>query len=58
MQVCLGASIGIARPSSLLWLKTDLFTYGLGFLMLSMGLTLTLDDFKQVHARPLSIAAD
>ena len=48
MQVCLGAALGISKPSALLWFKSDLFTYGLGFLMLSMGLTLTIEDFKQV----------
>ena len=47
-QVCLGAALGISKPSALLWFKSDLFTYGLGFLMLSMGLTLTIEDFKQV----------
>jgi len=46
--VCLGAALGIGKPSALLWFKSDLFTYGLGFLMLSMGLTLTVEDFKQV----------
>lgn len=50
-QVCLGAALGISRPQSLLWFKTDLFTYALGFLMLSMGLTLTFDDFRQVRAQ-------
>ncbi|BDA41888.1 probable sodium/metabolite cotransporter BASS1, chloroplas [Coccomyxa sp. Obi] len=53
--VCLGAALGISRPSSLLWFKSDLFTYGLGFLMLSMGLTLTLDDFKQCMKNPVPI---
>ena len=48
VQVCLGAALGISKPSALLWFKSDLFTYGLGFLMLSMGLTLTIEDFKQV----------
>ena len=48
LQVCLGAALGISKPSALLWFKSDLFTYGLGFLMLSMGLTLTIEDFKQV----------
>ena len=48
-QVCLGAALGISRPQSLLWFKSDLFTYALGFLMLSMGLTLTFDDFRQVR---------
>ena len=46
--MCLGAALGISKPSALLWFKSDLFTYGLGFLMLSMGLTLTIEDFKQV----------
>ena len=46
-QVCLGAALGISKPSALLWFKSDLFTYGLGFLMLSMGLTLTIEDFKK-----------
>ena len=47
--MCLGAALGISRPASLLWFKSDLFTYALGFLMLSMGLTLTFDDFRQVR---------
>ena len=49
VQVCLGAGIGIARPQTVAWLSSDLFTYLLGFLMLSMGLTLTFDDFKKVR---------
>ena len=52
LQVCLGAALGISKPSALLWFKSDLFTYGLGFLMLSMGLTLTIKDFKQVGQPP------
>ena len=47
-QVCLGASVGITNPQSLAWFKPDMFTYSLGFLMLSMGLTLTVEDFKLV----------
>ena len=45
----LGATIGIARPSAVTWLNSDLFTIFLGFLMLSMGLTLTVEDFKKVR---------
>ena len=56
-QVCLGAALGISKPSALLWFKSALFTYALGFLMLSMGLTLTFDDFRQVHSRNAHIAA-
>ena len=58
VQVCLGAALGISKPSSLLWFKSDLFTYALGFLMLSMGLTLTFDDFRQARsAQPSCILA-
>ena len=53
--MCLGAALGISKPSALLWFKSDLFTYGLGFLMLSMGLTLTIEDFKQVREQLLRI---
>jgi predicted Na+-dependent transporter len=49
VQVVLGATIGITRPSAVTWLDSDKFTYALGFLMLSMGLTLTVDDFKKVR---------
>ena len=49
MQVCLGAAIGISRPESVAWCSSGLFTGLLGFLMLSMGLTLTFDDFKKVR---------
>ncbi|KAK9822155.1 hypothetical protein WJX81_000329 [Elliptochloris bilobata] len=53
--VCLGAALGISKPASLLWFKSDLFTYALGFLMLSMGLTLTFDDFRQCMKNPVPI---
>lgn len=48
MQVCLGAFVGISSPQSLAWFKPEMFTVSLGFLMLSMGLTLTIDNFKEV----------
>lgn len=48
----LGAVIGITKPSAVTWLNSELFTYALGFLMLSMGLTLTVDDFKKVPPTP------
>jgi BASS family bile acid:Na+ symporter len=53
--VCAGAALGISAPSALSWFKTDLFTYSLGFLMLSMGLTLTVDDFRQCLKNPVPI---
>ena len=37
------------------WLETDLFTLGLGFLMLSMGLTLTFEDFRRCLRNPWTV---
>lgn len=47
----LGAVIGVARPAAVTWFSSDIFTYALGFLMLSMGLTLTFKDFQKVVLR-------
>jgi BASS family bile acid:Na+ symporter len=53
--VFLGAALGIAKPAAVTWFSADLFTYGLGFLMLSMGLTLTFNDFKECMKNPVPI---
>ncbi|PON49115.1 Bile acid-sodium symporter/arsenical resistance protein [Trema orientale] len=53
--VILGTIIGIYKPSAVTWLETDLFTVGLGFLMLSMGLTLTFEDFRRCLQNPWTV---
>jgi len=53
--VVIGASLGIYKPSAVTWLQTDLFTVCLGFLMLSMGLTLTFDDFRRCLRNPWTV---
>ncbi|PON39696.1 Bile acid-sodium symporter/arsenical resistance protein [Parasponia andersonii] len=53
--VILGAIVGIYKPSAVTWLETDLFTVGLGFLMLSMGLTLTFEDFRRCLRNPWTV---
>ncbi|KAJ4708363.1 putative Sodium-bile acid cotransporter [Melia azedarach] len=53
--VILGTVIGIYKPAAVTWLETDLFTVGLGFLMLSMGLTLTFEDFRQCLRNPWTV---
>lgn len=53
--VILGTVIGIYKPSMVTWLETDLFTVGLGFLMLSMGLTLTFEDFRRCMKNPWTV---
>uniref|UniRef100_A0A0D9V3G9 Uncharacterized protein n=1 Tax=Leersia perrieri TaxID=77586 RepID=A0A0D9V3G9_9ORYZ len=42
-------------PVWVTWLETDLFTVGLGFLMLSMGLTLTFEDFRRCMRNPWTV---
>ncbi|XP_042417327.1 probable sodium/metabolite cotransporter BASS2, chloroplastic [Zingiber officinale] len=53
--VIIGTIIGIYKPSMVTWLETDLFTLGLGFLMLSMGLTLTFEDFRRCMRNPWTV---
>ncbi|KAJ4952738.1 hypothetical protein NE237_029570 [Protea cynaroides] len=55
LWVILGTIIGIYKPAAVTWLQTDLFTVGLGFLMLSMGLTLTFDDFRRCLRNPWTV---
>ncbi|XP_031248121.1 sodium/pyruvate cotransporter BASS2, chloroplastic-like [Pistacia vera] len=53
--VILGTIIGIYKPAAVTWLETDLFTLSLGFLMLSMGLTLTFEDFRRCLRNPWTV---
>lgn len=55
LWVCIGVAVGLARPSAVTWFTSDLFTVALGFLMLSMGLTLTFQDFKDCVRRPFPV---
>ena len=52
LWVFIGAGLGITKPAAVTWFSSKLFTYALGFLMLSMGLTLTVNDFKKCAERP------
>ncbi|XP_044463283.1 probable sodium/metabolite cotransporter BASS2, chloroplastic [Mangifera indica] len=51
----MGTVIGIYKPAAVTWLETDLFTLGLGFLMLLMGLTLAFEDFRQCLWNPWTV---
>lgn len=52
----LGTSISaLFRPGIFTWFGDDLITLGLGCIMLAMGLTLEIDDFRRVLARPLVV---
>lgn len=55
LWVFIGAAIGIFRPEAVTWFSTQMFSTSLGFLMLCMGLTLSVADFKACAARPAPI---
>lgn len=48
--------IALKSPSSFDWFTTQYFTAALAALMLSMGITLTPDDFLKVLEKPASVA--
>lgn len=45
--------LALRSPQSFSWFTTEYFTAGLAALMLSMGITLTPDDFVQVAKNPV-----
>lgn len=47
--------VALKSPSSFDWFTTDYFTGALAALMLSMGITLTPDDFVAVAKEPVSV---
>ncbi len=50
--ILLGVGITLFEPNVFVWFNSQMITYGLGFVMLGMGLTLSLDDFKQISKTP------
>lgn len=51
---CAGALI---EPALFIWFDRRLIIWGLGVIMLGMGITLSLDDFRRVLVMPRSVAA-
>ncbi len=49
------SAISFFKPSLFTWFSGDLITYGLGIIMLGMGLTLSLNDFKGVMKYPFLV---
>jgi len=57
LWVLAACGVALVEPAWLAWFREPWITRGLGLIMLGMGLTLTLDDFAQVAARPAAVAA-
>jgi len=49
------AAWALKAPEAFAWFTTDYFTGGLGILMLSMGITLSPDQFVRILARPNAV---
>ena len=49
------AVVALWWPDAFLWYGKETITIGLGIIMLGMGLTLTLEDFRRVWQRPAAI---
>ena len=52
LWIILGSAIALIEPSIFTWFSGPFITYGLGIIMLGMGLTLKTDDFKLVMKSP------
>ncbi|HSI14485.1 MAG TPA: phosphotransferase [Chthoniobacter sp.] len=50
------AVVGLVRPETLSWFRGPWVVWALTLVMLSMGLTLTLDDFRRLFRLPGSLA--
>ncbi|EWM27587.1 bile acid:sodium symporter family protein [Nannochloropsis gaditana] len=51
----LSSGLALYRPELFAWFTTKYFTWGLGLLMLSMGITLSPQDFADVLKRPSAV---
>lgn len=51
----ISATTAFFYPSTLNWMTTSQFEQGVGLLMLSMGLSLSLEDFKKCAEQPIPI---
>ncbi|KAL4527435.1 hypothetical protein Ndes2526B_g08877 [Nannochloris sp. 'desiccata'] len=51
----ISGAIAFFHPNSLNWMTTTQFEQGVGLLMLAMGLSLSMDDFRKCAANPTPI---
>ena len=56
LWTALSAGVALTRPETFSFLDTNSFTALLATLMLSMGITLTVEDFKRVFGKPIPVA--
>ena len=57
LWVLAACGMALVRPEYFTWFHGQAIVYGLGLIMLGMGITLTLQDFARVATRPTTVAA-
>jgi bile acid:Na+ symporter, BASS family len=55
--VLIGGALALVHPAWVTWFSGDFITWGLAIIMLGMGITLSVDDFKAVLKMPRAVAA-
>ena len=56
-QALISGTTAFLRPATLSWMTTQQFEWGVGLLMLAMGLSLTKEDFQKCAANPVPIVS-
>jgi len=55
LWVLLGGGLALVHPNWVTWFSGDFITWGLAVIMLGMGITLSVDDFKAVLKMPRAV---
>ena len=53
--VLAGGALALVQPNWFIWFSGDFITWGLAVIMLGMGITLSVDDFKAVLKMPRAV---
>jgi BASS family bile acid:Na+ symporter len=53
--VLLCCAVALFKPTAFTWFNGPLIVWGLGIIMLGMGITLSIDDFRKVMLMPRSV---
>lgn len=56
LWVLAGAVVALIDPPSVTWFRGPLIVWGLAVIMLGMGITLSLDDFRRAATMPRAVA--
>ncbi len=56
LWVLLGGAIALVHPSWVTWFRGPMIVWGLAVIMLGMGLTLSIEDFRRVCQMPRAVA--